>query len=112
MSNKNMRLPFESEVMASRQHYDGKTYEPKLDQIRLSGQTKRVWQAMIKGFWWSLSSLGEYTGDPEGSISARIRDLRKTKFGSHTIERRREGDSGLFVYRLIPNPKVRMKFDE
>ena len=38
------------------------------------------------------------TGDPEASVSARLRDLRKKRFGSHIITRRYVSD-GLWQYR-------------
>ena len=37
----------------------------------------------------------------EASASARIRDLRKEKFGAFTIEAQRANEAGLWVYRLI-----------
>jgi hypothetical protein len=42
---------------------------------------------MDDGSAWSLAELSELTGDPQASISARIRDLRKEEFGSHVVLR-------------------------
>jgi len=40
------------------------------------------------------------TSHPEASVSARLRDLRKEKFGGHVVERRAV-KRGLFEYRVI-----------
>jgi hypothetical protein len=39
------------------------------------------------------------------SISARLRDLRKKRFGGLRIERARAAPRGLFTYRMLPPPK-------
>ena len=82
--------------------FDGDTYEPARDRVRLTGQSKRVFICMRNTGWWSLAQLSYHCMFPEASISARIRDFRKDKFGGHTVERRRT-DNGLFEYRLIVN---------
>ncbi len=85
--------------------FDGVTYEPKFDADRLRGEIARVYRFMkqIRERWWTLKEISYHTGDPEASISARLRDLRKAKFGSHTVNRRRRGDPkrGLFEYQLL-----------
>jgi hypothetical protein len=85
-------------------HHDGATYEADKDHQRLNAQTLRVWQAMKAGAWWTLRGLADHTGDPEASVSARMRDLRKVQFGSHQVERRRAHEAGLYEYRLTANP--------
>ena len=81
---------------------DGKTYEPEHDRQRLNGQAGRVYDTMQDGAWRTLAEIGEITGDPQQSISARLRDFRKAKFGGLAVERRRRGDpvDGLFEYRV------------
>jgi hypothetical protein len=82
--------------------HDGATYDRTVDHVRLNAQTLRVWLALQTGHWYTLAELHLVTGDPEASISARLRDLRKAKFGAHRIERRRlEAERGLYVYRLL-----------
>jgi hypothetical protein len=81
-------------------HRDGKTYDPALDYARLNTQMKRVWSVIADKQWHSLAGISSRTGDPEASVSARIRDLRKQKFGSHVIEERRV-TQGLHEYRLL-----------
>ena len=79
---------------------DGTTYDTEFDLDRLNKQAKRVYKVMRDGDWWALHEIAEHTGDPEASVSARLRDLRKPKFGGFTINRRRRNDAGLFEYQL------------
>lgn len=85
--------------------FDGATYNDTLDRHRLSGQWLGVWQIMRRGEWLTLAEVSAFTGYPEASISARLRDFRKERFGGHHVSRRRRslgsGD-GLFEYRLQP----------
>jgi hypothetical protein len=85
--------------------FDGPGYSPEHDHARLTGQIRRVWVAMLDGEWRTLSEIRAITGDPEASISAQLRHLRKTKWGDHDTPRRRRGNesNGLWEYRLIPN---------
>lgn len=78
---------------------DGKTYDHERDGERLHYQHNRVLSFMRTHGWVTLSAISEATGDPEASISARLRDLRKPRFGSHLIERRYVR-RGLYEYRL------------
>ncbi len=80
--------------------FDGRTYDAPRDGDRLNAQLQRVLHAMQDGGWWVLAQLSAATGDPEASVSARIRDLRKPKFGGHLVERRYVS-SGLWEYRLV-----------
>ena len=78
----------------------GETFDMARDGKRLTLQAHRVLAVFGDGGWHTLSELAKRTGDPEASISARIRELRTARFGSHTIQReyvRR----GLFRYRLV-----------
>jgi hypothetical protein len=80
-------------------HFDGETYDPKRDQARLSGQAARIFKLMKDGEWRTLSEISRLTGDPESSVSARLRDFRKPRFGSHTVNRRM-AIAGLYYYQL------------
>ena len=84
---------------------DGATYEPEFDEHRLGAQMRRVRAVMVDGEWRTLYELATLVGAPEASVSARLRDLRKRRFGSHVVERRRRGAPahGLFEYRLVPS---------
>lgn len=83
--------------------FSGDTYDRALDQVRLNAQMRRVVRLMCDGRWRTLAEIEKRTGDPQASISARLRDLRKEKFGLSTVERRRRGEEvrGLHEYRLI-----------
>lgn len=82
--------------------FDGHTYDPEYDKERLKTQLGRVYHWLQAGEWRTLRELAALTGGSEAGVSARLRDLRKEKFGSYTIERRRKGepDSGVWEYRL------------
>ncbi len=79
--------------------FDCDTNDPTHDHLRLTGQTQRVLDVMADGRWRTLAELAEATGDPEASVSARLRDLRKPKFGGYRIERQRL-TAGSHAYRL------------
>lgn len=79
---------------------DGATYSHIRDGSRLAAQHHRVLARLRDGEWWTLRRLSQATGDPEASISARLRDLRKARFGSHIIERQYV-ERGLWRYRLV-----------
>jgi len=83
--------------------FDGATYERAHDKARLTGQCLRVFTAMSDGRWRTLAEIEAATGDPQASISARLRDLRKEKFGGYEVQRRARGEreNGLFEYQLI-----------
>lgn len=83
--------------------HSGDTYVREFDQDRLNAQTRRVYGLMIDGAWRTLAEISAETGDPEASVSARLRDLRKSRFGGHTVNRRRRGEPrmGIFEYQLI-----------
>ena len=78
---------------------DGETFNHKRDVKRLNAQAQRVWNVMADGRWYSLREIAAKCGDPEASISARIRDFRKTEFGGFKVDQvyvRR----GLYRYKL------------
>lgn len=79
--------------------FDGSTYEPALDRRRLTGQLLRVWEVVRNGQWYTLAGLEILTGDPQASISSRLRDLRKPRFGGYVVERRRV--LGTHEYRVL-----------
>jgi len=80
-------------------HRDGATYNAQFDHDRLSRQAKLIYKLMVDGAWRSLSEISQITGEPEASVSARLRDLRKPRFGGFTVERRRRS-KGTFEYKL------------
>ena len=84
--------------------FNGSDYVKEFDQGRLTGQLKRVYGLMIDGRWRTLREIENATGDPQSSISAQLRHLRKERFGSHTVNKQPRGDrnNGLFEYQLLP----------
>lgn len=79
--------------------FGGRTYNESRDGERLRAQFNRVWKLMHDGTWRTLEGIARETGDPTTSVSARLRDFRKDKFGGHTVEREYMHD-GLWKYRL------------
>lgn len=90
------------EIAPPPHRFDGETYDPKVDQPRLSRQLDETRDYMLRAGWRTLSEIASATGFHEASISARLRDLRKPRFGSYTVERRRRGEvgRGIFEYRV------------
>ncbi len=80
--------------------FDGHTYDPELDKTRLSKQINRVWVEINDNRWHTLAEISYNTGIPEASISARLRDFRKLRFGRHVVLRERV-NNGLWRYKLI-----------
>jgi hypothetical protein len=83
--------------------FDGDTYSAEFDYARLGKQMRAVADLMLDHNWRTLGEIAAMTTFPEASISARLRDLRKPKFGGHTVERRPRGprENGLYEYRLL-----------
>lgn len=84
--------------------FDGKTYEPEKDRARLSGQLQRVFDLVVDGKKRTLGQIRDAVGGSEAGISARLRDLRKPKFGGFQINRERL-EGGLWVYWMGANEK-------
>jgi hypothetical protein len=84
-------------------HFGGETYVPSLDRERLGEQFCRVVDTMSDCQWRSLREIARITDDPEASISARLRDVRK-HWGTDAMESRRvpgiDGRRGCWHYRV------------
>ena len=83
--------------------FNGSDYVPEFDDSRLTGQIRRVYELMIDGKFRTLGEIEYITRDPQASISAQLRHLRKERFGSHIVNKRPRGDreNGLFEYQLL-----------
>jgi hypothetical protein len=81
-------------------HRDGELFQPALDGLRLNDQHETVKRLMADGRWRTLPEIHDITGFGEASISARLRDFRKLRFGEHTVNRRRR-TAALFEYQLV-----------
>lgn len=83
--------------------FEGATYDEKKDKIRLARQLLRIFAIMADRQWHTLMYLANATGCSDASASARLRDLRKQRFGHFNIERRRHAAlDGVHEYRLAP----------
>ncbi len=62
-----------------------------------------MFDTMRDGRWRTLQEIADVTGDPQASISAQLRHLRKPRFGGYTVEKRRRGlpEHGLYEYQLV-----------
>lgn len=86
--------------------FGGETYSEPRDFVRLNRQSQLIFDYMKSGNWHTLSEISSNTGEPEASISARLRDFRKAEFGAHKVERQYV-DKGLWRYRLLVRESVR-----
>ena len=77
----------------------GHTYERARDGKRLNAQAEAVWQVMRDRQWHTLEEIAEKARCPQASASARLRDLRKARFGSRIVDREYVGN-GLWRYRI------------
>jgi len=84
--------------------FDGKRYDPEYDKERLTNQLGRIYNIMRDHSWRTLDEIHAQTGEPAASVSAQLRHLRKSRFGSYRVEKRHRGDPshGLFEYRVLP----------
>ena len=80
--------------------FDGETIDHERDSQRLGAQLARVKAVMDDGQWRTLAQICACTGDVESGVSARLRDLRKARFGGHTVNRRYIA-RGTFEYQLV-----------
>lgn len=89
--------------------FDGHTLSEDPDAPRrLTGQMLRVVRVMGDGQWRTLATLALLAAPAtEASVSARLRDLRKPKFGGHTVERKLVAP-GLYEYRVALNQQARV----
>lgn len=82
----------------------GRTFVPALDRQRLGRQHARIVALMRDAHWRTLAAIERNTRDPQASISARLRDLRKLQYGHFVVERRRTATPGVFEYRVRSHP--------
>lgn len=80
-------------------YFDGVDYQPELDFVRLTGQMEKIYNLMQDGNWRTLRQIATITEAPEASVSAQLRNFRKTRFGAHKVNRIRI-ENGLYAYQL------------
>lgn len=83
--------------------FDGATYAPEQDQERLTNQQAQIRQLMLDGVWRTPEEVAQTLGlRLTSGTTARIRDLRKPRWGGYNVESRRRGaaSDGLWEYRV------------
>jgi hypothetical protein len=85
--------------------FDGPGLDPDIDDLRLGKQIERVYAYMLDTEWHTLAEISRAVEAPEASVSARLRDLRKVRWGGHIIEevRAKTKGGGLHRYRMWPS---------
>ena len=94
-----------AEAITGAEHisFDGETVRA-IDIPRLAGLVAKVYELMRDGEHRTLTAIARACGCLETSASARLRDLRKERFGAHTVEARQVSTNPLvYEYRLILN---------
>ena len=81
--------------------FGGESYDRERDGKRLYPDLIKLRSFMLRhqNIWFTPQSICTATGKDWATTSARLRDLRKKKFGGYTIERRYLKD-GLWEYRM------------
>lgn len=92
-------------------YFSGLTFDRERDGSRLVKQYGTVFDLMRDGQWRTLDEISRLTGAPTHSASARLRDMRKKRHGSHTVLREYVS-KGIFRYRLIENVNVHPHLEE
>lgn len=77
---------------------DGQTFDRARDLERLDSAMGRIFRLVRDREWHTLSELAAIGECSEACASARVRDLRKKKFGGYFVDRAHCGN-GLWKYR-------------
>lgn len=87
--------------------FGGATFDDARDGSALTRQLDAVRAKMLGGGWFTLAEIAQTLCLSDGiiateaSVSARLRDLRKLKYGAYDIEKRvRQGTRRLWEYHL------------
>src|SRR5687767_11196915 len=93
-------------LFTSTPRFDSGVELTKADHVRLGKQLQRVLNVLSDGSWWSVPQLHTEIWrrygihDPEPSLSANVRNLRKPKHGGYTVERKRERNTYFFRLKV------------
>lgn len=80
----------------------GPAYVAGLDARRIKHQHNKIKGLMLDGIWRTLFEISRCLEEPESSVSAQLRHLRKETFGSYRVEKRRRTLAGTWEYRVLP----------
>ncbi len=79
----------------------GPSYESKIDGKRIAKQHEVIRDYMLNCEWKTLAEIESATGFPQASVSAQLRHMRKEKFGSYRVDKRRNKPTGgTWEYRV------------
>jgi len=88
----------------------GPAYDEDLDGERIRTQLDHIRAFMLsfreKDAWWTLGEIAHATRYPEASVSAQLRHLRKERFGSYVVQKRRRAGAGTWEYRVSMKEEV------
>jgi hypothetical protein len=91
-------------------NFKGATYNAARDKHRLTSQALRIFRFMRESGYVSLKEIETATGDPQASISARIRSF---KAAGHDYDKRlRAGSDGTWEYKLFVNSSISLEIVE
>ncbi len=96
------QMDFETWIAQRPSAARGETCETE-DVPRLNAQGLRVYNVIRDLGPWTLKQISARTGDPEASVSARLREIRRylEKDGKGTVLREAaKGHRGLFTYTM------------
>ena len=82
--------------------FDGADYIHERDGKRLAKNHLKLKELMRDKVYRTLREISYITNIPEASVSAGLRDFRKERFGSHTLNKKYL-ENGLYSYQLILN---------
>ena len=82
--------------------FDGSDYVHERDGKRLAKNHLKLKELMRDKVYRTLNEISYITKIPEASVSAGLRDFRKERFGSHTLNKKYL-ENGLYSYQLILN---------
>ena len=88
--------------------FDGRTFDPEQDGQRLTSQLERVKGILLDGKVHQKADLMMAAGVfDSASLTARIRDLRKEKFGGYDVVSKRVA-GGIWCYQMIIEKQRRL----
>lgn len=78
----------------------GPAFDEKLDGERINKQQANIRVFMLNANWMTLEEIEQALNYPQASISAQLRHLRKIRFGSYLVDKRRRGAA--WEYHVSP----------
>ena len=85
--------------------FDGDDYVANRDNTRLTNQIDKVRMYMENAGYLTVKQIAADLKQPEPSVSAQIRNLRKDRFGARTVNREYRGN-GCYAFKLEPKERV------